>query len=79
MLTSFTISHYTTYLHAMDCQTRSCVQLLVAYMTLEMLCLLMLYENLFIVKFSVTILESQLRKNVQNVMANLNTNHTLQS
>lgn len=44
-----------THLHAMDSQARTSVQLLVANMAFKMLCLLMLNEDLFIIKVSITV------------------------
>ena len=52
-----------TYLHAVNGQAWTCVELLVADVTFEMLCLLVLYQNLFIIKLTVTIPVRWLRKN----------------
>lgn len=51
-----------TYLHAMYAQARACVEFFVANVAFEMFCLLVLNEDLFVVKFSVTIPIAQLVK-----------------
>lgn len=68
-----------TYLHAMDSQTRTSVQLLVANVALKMLCLLMLNEDLFIVKVPVTVplvIRQGLISNQENKPNNKKIHHT---
>lgn len=52
--------HDLYYLHTMNCKPRASVQLFMADVALEMFSLLMLNENLFIIKISVTVPEDSL-------------------
>lgn len=50
----YSISCLFMHLYAMYSQARSCVQLLMTYMALKMFCFWVLYQDLFIIKISIT-------------------------
>ena len=66
-----------TYLHAVNGKARPCIKLLVADVTFEVLCFLVLNQNLFIIKLTIAIPINQLRKNSKHcLLYHLHTKHS---
>lgn len=51
----------------MDSETRSCIELFVADVALEVLCLLMLDQDLFVIEFPITVPNGMLKREEREV------------
>lgn len=66
------VDGFLVHLHAMNGQAGACVQLFVTDVTFKMLGFLMLDQDLFVVKFSVTVPAKNVSKPVRKQLKDLN-------